>query len=280
MSSFALPLAAKLALVSAAVVGVCAYHRVPCCAFKCHERAAPPAEASADWRLIADCVEVRSASVFAGACHYNGELMTAGGEALLALRVESGTSQGVDLAGVSAAALVASDKNLKLGGERQSIVFVDERANEPQRERVVELLKERAHGDLGEILAVEAVPITVRRDGDAFEVAVGDRIAARGSALPDRACCKMPQQVWYEPIVPLKERIVGLTHEWRVDEPRLRLNFTRAEENSAFLGRLSLFDGSCAAPRAAEQLRTGRVSASAARGRGPRASVSPLRSPW
>jgi hypothetical protein len=47
-------------------------------------------------------VEARTASVFAGACHYNGELTTAGREAVLAWSVKEGSWGGVQLAGVRA----------------------------------------------------------------------------------------------------------------------------------------------------------------------------------
>src|SRR6266700_6502502 len=59
-----------------------------------------------------DYVEVRTASVFAGACHYNGEVTTTGRDALMAWNVTSGTWNGVDLAGVRALAIVTSDANL------------------------------------------------------------------------------------------------------------------------------------------------------------------------
>src|SRR5918997_2889835 len=49
-------------------------------------------------------VEARTASVFAGACHYNGELTTAGREAVLAWSVKEGSWGGVELAGVRAVA--------------------------------------------------------------------------------------------------------------------------------------------------------------------------------
>ena len=52
-------------------------------------------------------VEVRTASVFARACHYNGELTTAGRDALMAWNVKSGAWQGVDLTGVRAIAIVS-----------------------------------------------------------------------------------------------------------------------------------------------------------------------------
>ncbi len=248
MSSFALPLAAKTVLASAAIVAAVAlHHHLPCCGSHCCTPANQEQAAGADWKLVANCVEVRSASVFAGACHYNGELMTQGNEALLAISVESGSSQGVELGGVCAAALVAGDKNLKLGGEHKSIVYVSEGASAVQRESIVALLKERSHGELGEILAIDSAALTMRAKGDAFQVVIGDQIALKGVPMPDRACCKMPNMVWYEPLVPLKQRVVGFTEEWRVKEPRLSLDFKRAEENSAFVGQLSFFDGSCRA---------------------------------
>src|SRR6188474_3381125 len=62
--------------------------------------------------LRGDYVEVRTASVFAGACHYNGEVVTTGRDALMAWNVTSGKWQGVDLTGVRAMAIVTADANL------------------------------------------------------------------------------------------------------------------------------------------------------------------------
>src|SRR5687768_7422024 len=59
-----------------------------------------------------DYVEVRTASVFAGACHYNGELTTAGRDALMAWNVKSGQWRGIDLTGVRIVAIVSADANL------------------------------------------------------------------------------------------------------------------------------------------------------------------------
>src|SRR5256886_12382406 len=62
--------------------------------------------------VTGDYVEVRTASVFAGACHYNGELVTTGRDAVMAWHVTAGEWQGVDLAGVRAVAGVSADANL------------------------------------------------------------------------------------------------------------------------------------------------------------------------
>ena len=45
-------------------------------------------------------VEARTASVFAGACHYGAEATTGGREAVVAWRFDSGSHLGVNLAGV------------------------------------------------------------------------------------------------------------------------------------------------------------------------------------
>src|SRR5436190_19505827 len=62
--------------------------------------------------LRGDYVEVRTASVFAGACHYNSEVVTTGRDAMMAWNVTSGKWQGVDLTGVRVMAIVSSDANL------------------------------------------------------------------------------------------------------------------------------------------------------------------------
>src|SRR5215208_6915838 len=78
-------------------------------------------------------VEARTASVFAGACHYNGELTTAGREALMAWDVASGSWDGVPLAGVRAVAVVSSEVNLTdSSAARRSELFVDGSATAAQ----------------------------------------------------------------------------------------------------------------------------------------------------
>src|ERR671939_229786 len=52
--------------------------------------------------VAGDYVEVRTASVFAGACHYNGEVVTTGRDAVMAWQFKRGQWQGTDLAGVRA----------------------------------------------------------------------------------------------------------------------------------------------------------------------------------
>src|SRR2546425_7757135 len=59
-----------------------------------------------------DYVEVRTASVFAGACHFNGEVGTAGREAIMAWSFSTGTWNETNLTGARALAAVSPDETL------------------------------------------------------------------------------------------------------------------------------------------------------------------------
>src|SRR5688500_17007862 len=83
--------------------------------------------------LRGEYVEVRTASVFAGACHYNGEVVTTGRDAMMAWNVTSGKWQGVDLTGVRAMAIVNSTSNLsEQNAARHSEVIIDSASSREQ----------------------------------------------------------------------------------------------------------------------------------------------------
>src|ERR671911_2588603 len=105
--------------------------------------------------LRGDYVEVRTASVFAGACHYNGEVVTVGRDALMAWNVTSGKWQGVDLTGVRVMAIVSADANLgESNAARQSEIIIDSQASRTQALAMMNALKERYAASLGKIVAI------------------------------------------------------------------------------------------------------------------------------
>ena len=83
-------------------------------------------------KIVGDYVEARTASVFAGACHYNGELVTTGRDAVAAWSFNSGTYNGVDLAGVTAMAAVSSQDNLGQNAARKTELVIDSNASDAQ----------------------------------------------------------------------------------------------------------------------------------------------------
>lgn len=186
-------------------------------------------------------VEVRTASVFAGACHYNGEVTTAGRDALMAWNVKSGKWRGVDLAGVRIVAVVSADENLSENdAARRSEIIIGENASDAQSRAMLEALKSRYATPLGKIVSVRRGPLTFEHKDKTYTVNANDFASISIEAMPDDLCCKMPNLVWYSPLVPLENRKVGYTTKALYAGAAVGDPWQRAGENSAFYGSFAL----------------------------------------
>src|SRR5688572_30077911 len=111
-----------------------------------------------------DYVEVRTASVFAGACHYNGEVVTTGRDAIMAWNVTAGDFNGVSLAGVRAVAVVSSEANLiEEKATRKSAIVIDA-ASDAQVSAWTAMMKQESAATLGTIVSVKRGPVTFKHD--------------------------------------------------------------------------------------------------------------------
>jgi hypothetical protein len=190
--------------------------------------------------LRGDYVEVRTACVFAGACHYNGEVVTTGRDAMMAWNVTSGKWQGVDLSGVRVLAIVSADANLSDGNAaRQSEIIIDANASRTQALAMVNALKEKYAASLGNVVEVRSAPISFERNGRTYAV-VTNEAAINVEAMPNDLCCKMPNLVWYTPLVGLENRKVGYTAKALYSGKVVGEPWSRSGENSAFYGTFSL----------------------------------------
>jgi hypothetical protein len=182
-------------------------------------------------------VEVRTAAVFAGACHYNGEVVTRGQDAILAFRVESGSWGGVDLAGGTAVAIVSSETNLgRPNGQRRSLLVVDSTAGAAQSRALAAALQARYAEALGDVFAVKHAALRFEEKDGAFSVEAPGYARFTVEPLADRACCKMPHLVWYEPLLPLTAKRVGRTVRAESTGATVFAPWSDAGENSAFYG--------------------------------------------
>lgn len=185
-------------------------------------------------------VEVRTASVFAGACHYNGEVVTTGRDALMAWNVSSGKWQNVDLSGVRAMAIVNSASNLsEPNAARQSEIIIDTSASREQAQAMLSALKVRYASSLGEIVEVRNAPITFEHKDRTYTVKADDA-TINVEAMPNDLCCKMPNLVWYKPLVGLENRKVGYTINATYGGRKVTNPWSRSGENSAFYGLFAL----------------------------------------
>ena len=186
-----------------------------------------------------DYVEVRTASVFAGACHFNGEVTTTGRDALMAWNVTSGAWNGVDLTGMRAIAVVSADDNLSNAqAGRRSELIMDKSASHAQAVAMLDAIKSRYAEALGQIISVRTAPINFKHEGKTYEVASAEA-AINVEAMPNDLCCRMPNLVWYSPLVSLGQRKVGYTVKALYAGHTVGDNWERAGENSAFYGNFT-----------------------------------------
>jgi hypothetical protein len=187
-----------------------------------------------------DYVEVRTASVFAGACHYNGEVTTTGHDALMAWKVTSGQWRGVDLTGVRAVAIVSADANLSdNNAARRSEIIIGQEATDSQTTAMLEALKRKYASAFGKIISVRRDPLSFEHEGRAYAVNADNLASITVEAMPNDLCCKMPNLVWYLPLVPLENRKVGYTKRAFYAGAAVSEPWQRSGENSAFYGTFS-----------------------------------------
>ena len=158
--------------------------------------------ARADAPIVGEYAEARSLAIYAGACHYNGEVTTAGAEAILAWKITSGTAGGVDLKGLSAVAVIEGEGNLSDASvRRRTVLYVDSRAGKAQRDALAALVGRSASATLGTIAAVKSAPIAFTRSERATKVTAGRDVCLDALAYPCEHC-HMEHQVWYSPLAP------------------------------------------------------------------------------
>jgi hypothetical protein len=180
-------------------------------------------------------VESRTAAVFAGACHYNGEWCTEGREALCVWHFEEGIYAGADVA-LSLRAdlnLAAPEAQIRravyLSGSAGAGALEFLRAREPELFRGAEVL--------------DTLSIAARfGDDGSYAVDGGKLFALSGRTLADRACCKMPFNVWYAPFATIAGRVVGDNEVFRMSDVRLGRVFERPGDNAAFAGTFRYAD--------------------------------------
>ncbi len=188
-----------------------------------------------------DYVEARTASVFAGACHYSGEYVSDGREAVLAWRFKAGDWHGVSLKGVSAVAVVRADNNLaERTAHRATMLYVDSQATPAQQKALADALNARYAASLGTVTLAGTASITFRHSAAGYRVVAPQIAALSVDALPNRDCCKQPNLVWYKPLAPVMDRRVGYTQTASCTARTGGDAWTRGGENSAFYGTFTL----------------------------------------
>jgi hypothetical protein len=187
-------------------------------------------------KITGDYVEARTASVFAGACHYNGELVTTGRDAIAAWSFASGSYNGTDLSGVRAMAAVSSEQSLGLDGARKAELVVDTHATDAQANAARDLIQSKCGDRIGKIISMRRAPITFTHASKNFSVKADGFAELSVQPMPNNECCAQPNLVWYTPLSPIEGKKVGYTLTASYTAGSIGDRWSREGENSAFYG--------------------------------------------
>jgi hypothetical protein len=187
-----------------------------------------------------DYVEARTVAVFAGACHYNGESMIGGRDAVLAWNVASGSFNGVDLAGVRAVAVVTATDNLaEQSAVRHCEITIDSGATKAQADAMAAALESRFGKTLGQVKSVRSGAVSFSHVDSEYKVDAKGFATMDVQSMPNDECCKQPNLVWYSPLIPVEGRKVGYVVNADYSAGTLTDTWQEAAENAAFYGPFS-----------------------------------------
>jgi hypothetical protein len=192
-------------------------------------------------QLQGDYIEARSASVYAGPCHYSNEAVTDGRSATAAWRFTDGAWNGVSLKGLSAVAIISAKANLAEDtASRRSVLYLDSRATPQQTAALRSLFSEKYGTMLGQVVATRAASTQVSNNGLDYRVRVEGVAQLDVNRYPCTHCTQ-DAQIWYQPLAPAQNVIVGKTTRTAFNDKALGLSWDdRQEANSAFVGTFVL----------------------------------------
>ena len=166
-------------------------------------------------------IEARSASVYAGACHFGAEYVEGGKEATLVWHIQHGSWNDVSLDGLTVVAVVSAKSNLDLDTKtRKSVLYLDPSTTAAQRTAISDLLTTKQADVLGEVVATQTAVIEFAKEGTKYDVTVGKVLALSANRYPC-ANCTQPHQIWYKPLTAIQDAIVGKSEVYRYKDSHL-----------------------------------------------------------
>jgi hypothetical protein len=190
-------------------------------------------------------IEARTADVYTGPCFANGEIEMAGKEAVFGWKINKGSWQGVDIAGLSVVGVIRSEHTLgnayEASNRAKAVLIVDSRADAQQRLALQNFAKHQAGDLLDDIVKVDYAPIelTIENNnihGGAARLTAGSlaAIQTRGMAATDHVCGN--EEIWYPPLTKLDHAMPAYALENSFSGDGLGETWNNRLKRSSFIG--------------------------------------------
>jgi hypothetical protein len=197
--------------------------------------------------LKGDYLETRTCDVYTGPCFANGQGGLTGQDAIMAWSIDRGTYEGVNLAGLKVVVVTNANDTLGFGGTLvsypdpiRSIVIVDRKADDRQREALVQFATARAK-HAGEVVKVFTAPIEMSLDHFA---AVGKLRAGKYAHIETRKlhkgdCVCSNEETFYPPLNEVKNAVPAYTVAGSFTGRGLGTQWSNDASRSAYLASFS-----------------------------------------
>jgi len=194
-------------------------------------------------QIRGDYIETRSADVYTGQCFANGEVNLVGDEAILAWHVQSGSWDGVPLAGLTVAAAVHARATL---GDpyanpypARAVLIVDDQASQQQSSALVAFARQMGGELLRHAQQVIPAPVELVVNPEHHGVALlraGQFATVQTRPVNDKDHLCGNEVTFYPPLTQLTHSMpaVALTDSYR--GPGLDVDWESHGRRSAFVG--------------------------------------------
>jgi hypothetical protein len=192
-------------------------------------------------------VEARTCQVYTGPCFANGEVGSAGKQAIMTWRIDRGSHDGVELAGHSAAVIVKSSHTLGFHGlaDAESIkaVLIVDRSSDAREAAALKSFVLAQTGIQDEDVAgLQRAEIEMQFDVDELTatVDVGDIAHLQMRKARPGDCICSNESAYYPPLTKLLGSVPGVTIEGDVSARRLGTRWSIPDSRTAYLGLFSV----------------------------------------
>ncbi len=194
--------------------------------------------------ITGDYLETRTCDVYTGPCFANAEVGLTGQQALLAWSIDEGAFEGVPLNGLKVVLAVRASDTLGYGGGVEvapdpirSVILVDERATDAQREALAGFARRQAGKLATDIVRVAAVPIDMSVDHVtmAAELKAGEEAQLQTRKLAKTDCVCSNEATFYPPLTEVENSEPAFTIAGEFTGRGLGMRWTNHRSRSAFL---------------------------------------------
>ena len=183
-------------------------------------------------------VELHSCELYAGGCVVSSEAPQNGRYMLRVWNFSTGGFKGAEFSGLNLAVLQVSEDNLAAPDSRpgDAVVYLPEKASEPQRQALLAWLKSSQPGFKSAHLQTRTASLQLTGKGEELEFAAGNLLSLKTSPMNcDSGACG--EALWYQPRTATGSFAVVVNRSARIDEPLLKLSWQDAGRRSVFVAR-------------------------------------------